>query len=1423
MEQNNQNGNPQNPQSIPDEVNKAPEGENPATPTPAVGDAAEAEKKADEAQVKEEAKQAPHEEKQNTAVPAAQAAKGDEGAADDKPADEKKVSDGKKKKSEKPRRPRRKHYVLRVIGALFRFILTLLLGMAIAYGSIFGAVYYAISGLTIDDLQGFGIATNADQYLTQNGEVDLTALSLLELIADFNSVRAELGNHTLQTLINRYGIALPEATMQMLPTDLFSVPLNTLLSSEGGAAVAKNLKFGYILSFLPEGMLSQRVIDTLSERPLALLTSGKYGELLAGVKLGYLTGVAFDEAGNVLPNDPANLTMQEATADLDLGKVLTATTQNGDLLGVVANDLGDRELRPILSGMMQGALLEKMATGRYVKDAIVLDPNTGRYGFSLPSLAQGLYLGDALNYIKVGDAWYTAYTDDGDDTNDTRASAMNATLADIPLADVINGTFSVEGSFEGLYFGDLQNGYVRGEAITEPDPEGGEPIVTGYHWFKDGAELGKMQSALANIAVSTVISGGLDINAILGSLYLGDLQGYTYREILDTDGVTVIGHKWVKVNAEDNTEAEVGAILAAVADISLSDVLGGNLDIVAALGGLKLGNVQGYTYREILDTDGVTVIGHKWVKVNAEDNTEAEVSAMLSAVADISLSDVLGGNLDIVAALGGVTLGSVQGYTLGADDRWYREVTGTGEPTLQYVGAVQNSLAAISLSDVLGGNFSIATALEGVRMGDAMNYDRGSVYEAADPTDDTSYDKYEFFKPGEPPVAVTGTMLEIVNLPLTDVLEGRADFEDTVKSMTLAEVLEYTKGEDGVWYSAYVGEGHADNVPVKGILAVLADKRINELNASTVDGILIGNVLGYTYRDDAWYDEANNEKSGIMAVLSALTVGNLSNDDLVLEKLREITLAEAMGYVRVGGIWYSQYSDDGDSANDVKLNGILRLLADKKLNEINSTTIDGILIGDVLGYTKTAGVWYGEANVEVKGMMAMIANLSISDLSSEDALATKLRGLTLAEAMGYEQRADGWYAGEQRLSGILQALATKPLNSIDSAASSIKLGEALGFTYNTTEGKWYNGAEPATGLLVSFADLTISEMQDPDKVTETLNQMKLADVLGYTSNGTSWIKGDHVASGVMAHLMGITIANIEHEIEEMPLGYAFGFYYDEANQKWYTDEAHTKEPTGITAALADIHLTHVREDFEHMKIGTLFGYTYKEGDGWYNGNTKLKDGLSLVFADMLISDLNDTHQIASAMQSATLGDSLGYMKHTDGKWYHTKTVGEEVVIDTASPVIGLIAALADSKIGDIESSVQSVKIGTMLDFTYHEGEGKWYNGTEAVTGVLAVISNANMNNLSQTLDTLQLQHVMPNPTGLLKAIDPATPINGIDEAVSRCKFSEVLKPGVLTAEGVTLGTFQKSLLDQTFGVDGWQDESLVEVLTALLTTTPSIP
>lgn len=1166
----------------------------------------------------------------------------------------------KKRRLKRPRPLRR----------FLRFLLILLLGMLVGYASIAGAVYYAVAYLTIDDLQKLGIAEGADEVLTESGEVDLTATSILDFLKDLEGIRSELSAYSINSLIARYGVVLPEETLAKLPQKLLGIPLSEFAEGDALSVVTENISCGYLLSFLPDGMLNAHMLDAIKDRPLSLLMEGKYGDLLAGVKLGYLTGVEFDGAGNVVYRDPDFPTSQECFALLDLGHLIGAITQNEDIMAVLATDLGDQDVAPILTGFMSGALFEKMCEGNKIADVLVADPETGRYAFSLTALTENVYLGDALGYTLADGVWYSVYTDNGDATDDTAVSTMEKTLAGIKLSEVIGGTLSLDATFDGLYLGDLQAGYVRGDAITESDPVGGETRVTGYVWYKDGAVVSKMQSKIANVAVNDLFNGGLDVTAVLGELFIGDLQGYT---LLD-----------------------------------------------------------GHWYRSV--AGGTEYVG-----------------AVQNAIAGICLADVLNGNLDIVSTLSTLSLGDVQGYTLKSDG-WHRSVAGGTE----YVGAVQNAVANVKLADILEGKFSISDALSELLLGDAMGYTRGEILTPADPADPASYDKYNFTKAGD--TAVAGAMLEIANLKLSDVLDGKADFESTVKNIPLGDILEYTCYK-GVWYESFVAEDHADNKPAKGVLAVLADFTVNEITTENINKIEMGEILGYAPVDS-----------------------------------------------------------DADGIRDGWKNG-----------------------------DKT-----------VSGMMLVIADLSVGTLSNDSGLMSALRGITLGDALGYTKDGDTWYVDEQKsakVTGVIKALADRPISAInEQVINEIKLGDAIGYTYNTDEARWYDGENLVTGAMANMSGLTLGQLRNQTDVVDKIGEMQLATVLDYEWDGDEWIcrKTARPATGMLEYLLPMQINGIEAHTSDMPLGYAFG--YHRVNGQWSTQVDSVVSPTGITAVLVDVQLCDAAETLNTMPLGQLLGHTKQNGT-WYekyvaegSASNKKLSGITLAFADLSVSELGNATALSAAMQDVMLGEAMGYTKE-DGIWYQgsgtekTAATGilaaladsklSEIEHDVADlpigtllgfkkdgsvwkdaeskTVTGVLGAIADCKANELEETLNTMKVGTLLGFT-KSGAG-WKDGAEApVTGLLATISDTSVRDLPARMNGLTVGDVFAEDerTGVLAVVPATTPIAEIGDAVFECSVAELVTAGVLKP----IDPGKDALISGIVG-SGWKSMPLADFMDAL--------
>lgn len=214
-------------------------------------------------------------------------------------------------------------------------------------------------------------------------------------------------------------------------------------------------------------------------------------------------------------------------------------------------------------------------------------------------------------------------------------------------------------------------------------------------------------------------------------------------------------------------------------------------------------------------------------------------------------------------------------------------------------------------------------------------------------------------------------------------------------------------------------------------------------------------------------------------------------------------------------------------------------------------------------------------------------------------------------------------------------------------------------------------------------------------------------------------------------------------------------------------------------------------------------------DTWYEKEQPLT-GLNLVLADLPISDLGNSDKVAAAMQAAKLGDSLGFKK-IEGKWYKTKIDGTgNIVADTDAPVTGLIGALADTKIGSLETDTKTVKIGTMLEFS--EEEGVWYDGNgDAVSGAVAVLAKSDLSTLSDNINNMTVADLWPDSErkGILKAIDGTTKVSELDKAVQDCTIGALIE-----AEVLQVGTAQALFFDVK--MSGWRSYNVVDFINGLL-------
>ncbi len=320
-------------------------------------------------------------------------------------------------------------------------------------------------------------------------------------------------------------------------------------------------------------------------------------------------------------------------------------------------------------------------------------------------------------------------------------------------------------------------------------------------------------------------------------------------------------------------------------------------------------------------------------------------------------------------------------------------------------------------------------------------------------------------------------------------------------------------------------------------------------------GLCIGDIAGWT----PIYDEADPElilywekspgvrATGALAALADLTLDELT-DDAVQEAVDGMYLYDALGYT------YNE--EEGAYYNgSTKITGILSILAPKKVSELD-TGIGEIYIGEIMGwepvYTDPADptspiTGWLDGSAPATGIMASFAGLTVDEMSNETKVQATIDNMYLYDVLGYtyNEEEGAYYKGETKVTGILNVLAPKKVSEMNDGIGQIYLGEIMGWEPVYTDPAdptspitgWLDGSAPATGIMASFASLTVDEMSDEDKVQAAVNDLYLYDVLGYTEQGDGTYKDQNsdAVTGIMGALAGNKVSQISGAVADLTL------------------------------------------------------------------------------------------------------------------------------------------------------------------------------------------------------------------------------------------------------------------------------------------------
>ena len=881
---------------------------------------------------------------------------------------------GGKKKKKKHRYPFWKRLLIFLLGTIIGFVSCI--------GAIAGVGYWAYSNLSLQKLNDMGIAVGLPDSLQGTGEVDISTYTIKSLIGDVLYFTGEAGKEklTIQGLRERYGLHLLSDVEGMLPAELTTLPLGDLASENGLEYLLSALDFSFVLKLLPEGVFSEPFIETMEGRDLGGLASGNMGDMLAGVKLGYLIGATYEKQGDrwvLIPADPAHKTLMEYMAELDLGKVIgESQDENGSVLALLKEELGTVPLSEIMGFSAEGG---DILAGVKFGDVIVKNETDGTYSLQIAAAFNDMLFGTLAGYEETSDGWC--------DENGNEASVLMARIFDHTVGEFASGEFSFDDVTRGLLIGDLM-GYTK--------------KANGGFLDESGKDVMGLNAILADVSLDTLINGELAFDTLFDDEKVGTVLNYTQDKRgnwYDADGNPVTG------------------LNASIADITMQQFFGKeSLNATDVFAGVYLGEVMGYTVSKY-KTDGKTP--DKWIDADGK-----EVDSLNADVANLKVGDLSDGEgVDFKEVFGDELIGDMQGHTYNpSKDHWYT-AEGVALETLE------NAIAQMTVAEIIDGNIDFAEAFGDEKIGNLQNY---------------VYVNGQWYKDAAKTQPLSALDNVIASWSLNEVMNGNVDYKESMKDVYLGEMMGYTGSvgnwRDGnkkvIGLSAVVADlqfgsldndksvtevlSHAKVGDVMGyhregtkwydeegnevatILALLADKKVEEMN-DTINDWQLGHLMGYEKRAGSWYNP-DGDVNDMMLHVADLYLKDLSDPDAIHASIDEMHMSDILNYTQgADGNWYH---------GTERVTGVTAYLASHAVKDL-PTDMNEMTVADVFGYEETAGVWYDADGHKLDHVMVSIADAKIIELDD------RMQTITVGEL--FERSDDGFFkilGGETKLAEL---------------------------------------------------------------------------------------------------------------------------------------------------------------------------------------------------------------------------------------------------------------------------------------------------------------------------------------------------------------------------------------------------------------------
>ena len=464
---------------------------------------------------------------------------------------------------------------------LIVLILVFLLGFLSCAGAIVGVAYYAYKNVSVDT---FGI--NTDEYIDREGaEVVLPSMTLEGLVNEYFAVSSLGDEVSIDFLVDRYGLLLPENVDGAIPDTIRVMPLTTVFSEEG---VHEVLKCFYIGQFL--GLESEEIADAGEGEDKFQWYDPETGE-----------------KANALNNMLANYTFYDF--------MIEGIDTQGIIDRLTIADVMEMECHENVPVYLNGSLIPT--------EELTVDVWYGRGGYPSEKIMSAI-APSKINDVEAALKSYSimqimGYVDYNGETYETRhftgadehielvkAEGLAAELAHVSLDTISNGGLEEEVQDIPLY---IALGYEKAE----------DGSITN-----NGVPVEGLMSTVCDYKVG-------ELDQRIKEVTIGEIAGYE-KVLVSAEGEEPV-YKYYSTYDKDNPAncIEASGIVGALADLTVND-LDDEKALSTRVETIKVSTLLDYKY----DEDG------NYYYTEDELGNKNEVTGIMAVIADASLNNVEG-------------------------------------------------------------------------------------------------------------------------------------------------------------------------------------------------------------------------------------------------------------------------------------------------------------------------------------------------------------------------------------------------------------------------------------------------------------------------------------------------------------------------------------------------------------------------------------------------------------------------------------------------------------------------------------------------------------------------------------------------------------------------------------------------------------